>query len=131
MKLITLVLVLVGCVTAQAKDMTLICMMGDGADMDIEVTMLANKKEKITVVLMSADGESKTKFMNSGFVNSSLSNSLVTGKLDVIVSESDLNESFGGAFIDAGMLTMQLQKDTGRYDVLFAAKGIVYTASCK
>lgn len=117
---------------ALAADKTLVCMMGDAADMDITIEQLANNTEKISVVLMGMDGNTKTVYTNSGFKNKSLSKKMADSKeFNVMVSKSDLQDSFGGAYIDAGILVMENDKANQAFNVMFSAKDMIYTAICK
>lgn len=114
-----------------AANKHLICMMGDIADMDIKIESLGDGKEQLSVILMGMDGETKTVYKNSHFVNDSLSKQLNDGKMTAIVSKSDLQDMFGGAFLGAGTVSMDLNKETKAYDVSFSANDVVYQASCK
>ncbi len=111
---------------------TLVCLMGDIANMDIVISSNDKGNEKIHVRLftgMNGNGV-MTVYKNSNFKNSQLSQSLEKGSIDTIVSKSDLSEIFGGAYLKAGILKMTETKEKGRYDVLFAAQNTVYTANC-
>ncbi|AHZ84560.1 hypothetical protein [Bdellovibrio bacteriovorus] len=124
--------ILISLLSAAAfADTTMICRMGDIADMDIRVESLEGRNERLTVTVYSMDGESKTSYTNSSFDNSSLSQSLAAGHLDALVSVSDLQDTFGGAYLEAGRLVMKHNKSEDRYDVQFAAKDVIFTASCR
>lgn len=130
MKTILATLTLLLSVNAFAKDAHLICMTGDITDMDIKIESTSNGKEKLSVILTAMDGETIRTFVNSNFVNESASEGLKAGKIQAIVSKSDLNAVFGGAFLDAGVLELNYNSQTKKNDVIFAAEGIVYTAAC-
>lgn len=115
---------------AFAKETRLICVTGDAVDMDLVITQNTGKKETLKVTLTGMGDSAPRIFVNSHFVNASLSQNFKRGKVEAIVSKSDLDQSFGGAYIDAGMLNLALNKVTKKYDVLFAAEGEVYTAAC-
>jgi len=108
----------------------LICQTGDIADMDIKIESTENDKEKISVILTGMDGVTSRTFVNSGFANNSATQGLKDGKIQAIVSKSDLNIVFGGAFLEAGVLELNANPTTKKYDVIFAAEGNVYTAAC-
>lgn len=130
MKTILATLTLLLSVNAFAKDAHLICMTGDITDLDIKIESTSNGKEKLSVILTAMDGETIRTFVNSNFVNESASEGLKAGKIQAIVSKSDLNAVFGGAFLDAGVLELNYNSQTKKNDVIFAAEGIVYTAAC-
>ncbi len=111
---------------------TLVCLMGDIANMDIVISSNRNGNEKVQVMLFQgmSDDADMLVYENSNFKKSQLSKSLKKGSLDTVVSTSDLYEIFGGAYLNAGMLKMTQSKEKGRYDVLFAAENTVYTANC-
>ena len=91
-------------INAYAKDSHLICVTGDIGDMDIKIETTPNGKEKLSVILTAMDGETVRTYVNSNFANQSLSEGLKNGKIQAIVSKSDLLAAFGGAFLDAGVL---------------------------
>lgn len=130
MKTILATLVLMLSVNAFAKDAHLICMTGDISDMDIKIESLSSGKEKLSVILTAMDGVTVRTFVNTNFENSSASQGLKDGKIQAIVSKSDLAAVFGGAFLDAGVLELNYNSKTQKNDVIFAAEGIVYTATC-
>lgn len=130
MKAILATLVLMLSVNAFAKDAHLICMTGDISDMDIKIESLSSGKEKLSVILTAMDGVTVRTFVNTNFENSSASQGLKDGKIQAIVSKSDLAAVFGGAFLDAGVLELNYNSKTQKNDVIFAAEGIVYTATC-
>ncbi len=111
---------------------TLVCLMGDIANMDIVISSNDKGDEIIQVMLFQgmSDDADMIVYENSNFKKSQLSKSLKKGSLDTIVSTSDLSEIFGGAYLSAGILKMIQSKEKGRYDVLFAAQNTVYTANC-
>lgn len=118
-------------ITANAQSKTLICRMGDIADMDIKVESLDKNQEKLSVIVYAMDGETSTTYVNSHFADGLLSKKLAAGQLDAIVSVSDLQAVFGGAYLNAGRLTMNYNTLEGHYDVVFAAQNVVFQASCK
>lgn len=124
----TLTLLLSG--NAFAKNSHLICITGDIGDMDIKIEATANGKEKLSVILTAMDGETIRTYVNSNFANQSLSEGLKNGKIQAIVSKSDLLAAFGGAFLDAGVLELNTNSVTKKQDVIFAAEGVVFTAAC-
>ncbi len=131
MKALMTALVLVGCFSAGAQSITMICLMGHAGDMDIKIEALDGNKEKLTVILSKGmSGDKKTEFINTVATENFLTKSLKAGSLNAIVSETDLDMSYGGAYDKAGLLTMR-RDETGRYDTQFAADSVVYTASCK
>ncbi|WP_413291222.1 hypothetical protein [Bdellovibrio sp. HCB337] len=130
MKSVLASMVLMLSVNAYAKDSHLICMTGDIGDMDIKIESTSNGKEKLSVILTAMDGVTVRTFVNSNFSSQSLSDGLKNGKIQAIVSKSDLQASFGGAFLDAGVLELNTNAQTKKQDVIFAAEGIVYTAAC-
>lgn len=130
MKTILATLTLLLSVNAFAKDTHLICMTGDITDMDIKIESTNNGKEKLSVILTAMDGVTIRTFVNSNFVNNSASEGLKAGKIQAIVSKSDLAATFGGAFLDAGVLELNYNSKTQKNDVIFAAEGNVYTAAC-
>jgi hypothetical protein len=130
MKTILAALTVLMSVNAFAKDAHLICMTGDIADMDIKIESTSNNKEKLSVILTGMDGVTVRTYVNSNFENNSASEGLKKGKIEAIVSKSDLQAVFGGAFLDAGVLELNYNAQTKKNDVIFAAEGIVYTAAC-
>lgn len=130
MKVVLATLTLLLSVSAFAKDSHLICMTGDIGDMDIKIEASANGKEKLSVILTGMDGVTVRTFVNSNFSNQSLSEGLSKGVIQAIVSKSDLQASFGGAFLDAGVFELNTNPATKKQDVIFAAEGVVYTAAC-
>ncbi|XGC81753.1 hypothetical protein ACES2L_04560 [Bdellovibrio bacteriovorus] len=111
-------------VSAFAQNTHLICMTGDVTDMDIKIETAAGK-EKLSVILTAMDGETVT-----SYVNSNITSKLASGTVNEVVSTSDLQDSFGGAYLDAGLLNMT-RTNGGEYKVNFAAKGLVITATCR
>lgn len=116
--------------SAFAKDVHMICLLGDVADMDIKIESLANNKEKLSVILTGMDGVTVRTYVNSNFENNAASEGLKSGKIQAILSKSDLAAVFGGAFLDAGVLELNTNGKTQKHDVIFAAEGLVYTAAC-
>lgn len=110
---------------------TLICLMGDIANMDITISSFDDKRETVEVSLTGMNDEIPARvYQNSHFIEYSISKSLSEGIFEAILSKSDLAAIFGGAFLDAGVLSMTKSKEIGRYDVIFSAEDIVYTANC-
>lgn len=134
MKILITVLSLFIGLSANAADTskTLVCLMGDIANMDIVISSNDKGDEKVQVMLFQgmSDDADMIVYENSSFKKSQLSKSLKKGSLDTVVSTSDLSEIFGGAYLNAGMLKMTQSKEKGRYDVLFSAQNTVYTANC-
>lgn len=130
MKTLIAALTLLVSVSAAAKDTHLICQTGDISDMDIKIESTSGNREKLSVILTHMDGVTERVFINSGFKGDSLSQGLKNGKIQAIVSKTDLQASFGGAFLDAGVLDLTTNKTTRKQDVIFAAEGYVYVASC-
>lgn len=130
-KALILVVMSLMSVAANAGSKTLICRMGDIADMDIKVESAAGGQEKLSVIVYAMDGETSTTYVNSHFSEGLLSKKLAAGQLEAIVSVSDLEAVFGGAYLNAGRLTMNYNSQEDRYDVLFAAQNVVFQASCK
>ncbi|MEN0060040.1 MAG: hypothetical protein AAGB31_14460 [Bdellovibrio sp.] len=99
--------------------------------MDITITSYGDKKESVTVSLtgMNEDAPARV-YKNSSFAQSAVSTALVDGKFEAVLSKSDLQSIFGGAYLAAGILKMTKTEKASRYDVLFAAEDIVYTANC-
>lgn len=129
MKTVLATLTLLLSATAFA-DTHLICQTGDIGDMDIKIESSANGKEKLSVILTAMDGVTVRTFVNSGFEDGSATAGLKAGKIQAIVSKTDLNAEFGGAFLDAGVLELNANSKTKKNDVIFAAEGVVYTATC-
>ena len=125
-----IVLLSVFSISASAQTIEMICQMGDSADMDIKIESIGAGKERLSVILMGMDGETVTTYVNSSFLTGELSRQLAGSGLRTVVSTSDLRQAFGGAFLNAGMVDIQKSKTNHRYDVLFAAKDNVYSASC-
>jgi hypothetical protein len=130
MKTLLITLTILLSVNAFAKDVHLICQMGDIADMDIKIEAGNNGKEKLSVILTGMDGQTVRTYVNSNFANKSASEGLKSGKIQAIVSKSDLQAEFGGAFLDAGVLELNANSSPKKNDVIFAAEGNVYTATC-
>ncbi len=134
MKILITVLSLFIGLSANAADTskTLVCLMGDIANMDIVISSNDKGDEKVQVMLFQgmSDDADMIVYENSSFKKSQLSKSLKKGSLDTVVSTSDLSEIFGGAYLNAGMLKMTQSKEKGRYDVFFSAQNTVYTANC-
>lgn len=128
-KLAIVALINLFAVGAFAQNTHLICMTGDITDMDIKIENVAGK-EKLSVILTAMDGETVTNFVNSN-VGREISADLAKGEVKAVVSTSDLQDTFGGAYLDAGLLNMKKNKTVGGFDVLFASKGIVIQANCK
>ncbi|UXR63482.1 hypothetical protein EZJ49_10385 [Bdellovibrio bacteriovorus] len=118
-------------VAANAGSKTLICRLSGPADMDIKVESLDNGKEKLSVILYAMDGDTSTAYVNSQFSEGLLSKQLAEGHVGAIVSLSDLKMQVGGIYLDAGHVTMNYNAAEDRYDVLFAAKNLVFQASCQ
>ncbi|MFS4459176.1 hypothetical protein [Bdellovibrio sp. HCB2-146] len=130
MKALFVLLGLLVSVSASAKEIRLICVTGDAVDMDIVIEQGTDKKETLKVILTGMGEPNPKIYLNSHFVKSSLSEGLKKGTIEAIVSKSDLDQTFGGAYIDAGMMDLAYNKTTKKYDVLFAAEGEVYTGAC-
>ncbi len=113
--------------TAADTSKTLVCLMGDIANMDIIISSNDKGGEKIQVKLFPSMNDDTPAIV---YENSQSDQSLKKGALDIIVSTSDLEDIFGGAYLQAGILKMTASKEKGRYDVLFAAQNTVYTANC-
>lgn len=130
MKKIVLALALLMSAPALAQATHLICMTGDIGDMDIKIEAQANGREKLSVILTAMDGETVRTYVNSNFENAAASRGLREGKIQAIVSKSDLMATFGGAFLEAGILELNTDPKTQKHNVIFAAEGLVYVASC-
>lgn len=127
-KLITVLSLFVGLsANAAGTSKTLICLMGDSANMDIVVSSNDKGDEKIQVKLYVGMNDDLAPVI---YENSQSGQSLKSGSIDTIVSTSNLEDIFGGAYLSAGILKMTETKEKGRYDVLFAAQDTVYTANC-
>ena len=113
--------------TAAESSKTLVCLMGDIANMDIVISSNDKGSEKIQVKLFTSMNDDLAPII---YENSQLNQSLENGSIDIIVSTSNLEEIFGGAYLQAGILKMTETKEKGRYEVLFAARDLVYTANC-
>jgi hypothetical protein len=68
--------------------------------------------------------------VNTNFLNQSASQGLKAGKIQAIVSKTNLVASFGGAFLDAGVLELNRNNETQKNEVIFAAEGVVFLATC-
>lgn len=142
--LIALLLLMTGITTlastASTSSKTLICRMGDIADMDIVISTLENNKESISVIIYEMDGETSYSYTNSNYSDQSITKALLEGNFEAVVSTSDLKSQFGGAYLEAGFLKMKKNEMESaknsvpnakpRYDVIFAARNFVYTANC-
>ena len=118
---------LIGLSATAAETKTLVCLMGDIAHMDIVISSNDKGSEKIQVKLYVGMNDDLAPVI---YENSQSGQSLKSGSIDVIVSTSNLEDIFGGAYLSAGLLKMTERKEKGRYDVLFAAQNTVYTANC-
>lgn len=117
--------------TSFAANKKLICQTGDIMDMDLQIESLKNGNEKVSVILMSMDGVTVTTYVNSKVKNNSVTKDLEAGKeVSLIVSQSDLEDTFGGAFLDAGIVSIFFNNVSGKYDVQMAAKDLVILAEC-
>lgn len=116
--------------TVFAKDVHLICMTGHVTDMDIKIESVEGNREKLSVILTAMDGVTIRKFVNSGFKGGALTQGLKNGKIQAIVSLTDLQASFEGAFLDAGVLELNTNKSINKHEVIFAAEGMVHTVTC-
>jgi len=125
----SLIMVLIS-VNAFAGEAHLVCLTGDISDMDITIQTTNNGKEKLSVVLTGMDGATVRSYVNSNFENNSASAGLKAGKIQAIVSKSDLAAVFGGAFLQAGVLELNYNSETQKNDVIFAAEGSVIVATC-
>ncbi len=130
MKTILATLTFLLSVSAFAKDSHLTCVTGDIGDMDIKIEGQANGKEKLSVILTAMDGVTLRTYVNTNFANQAASLGLKNGRIQAIVSKSDLAETFGGAFLDAGVFELNRNKTTQQNEVIFAAEGIVYVSTC-
>ena len=101
--------------------------MGDIANMDIVISSNDKGSKKVQVKLYIGMNDDLKPVV---YENSQSDQSIKSGSLDIVVSTSNLEETFGGAYLSAGMLKMTQSKEKGRYDVLFAAQNTVYTANC-
>ena len=127
----TLASVMVFASTSFAANKKLICQTGDIMDMDLQIESLKNGNEKVSVILMSMDGVTVTTYVNSKVKNNSVTKDLEEGKeVSLIVSQSDLEDTFGGAFLDAGIVSIFFNNVSGKYDVQMAAKDLVILAEC-
>ena len=126
--LITTLALFIG-LSANAADTskTLVCLMGDIANMDIVISSNDKGSKKVQVKLYIGMNDDLKPVV---YENSQSDQSIKSGSLDIVVSTSNLEETFGGAYLSAGMLKMTQSKEKGRYDVLFAAQNTVYTANC-
>lgn len=116
--------------TGFAKEINMICLTGDATDMDLKIESSESGLEKLSVTLTAMDGETIRVYVNSKFKDFSLTRGMQEGGIDALVSKSDLEQQFGGAYLDAGMVHAAFNKDSKKYDVLFAAEGQVYTGAC-
>jgi hypothetical protein len=130
MKTLIVALTLLLSINAFAKDAHLVCLSGHLVDMDIKIEALANGKEKLSVILTDMSGDKVRTFVNSNFENQSLSKGLADGKIQAVVSQSDLQRSLDEVFLAAGILELNYNPATQKNDVLFAAEGSVYPAAC-
>jgi len=130
MKTMIAALTLLLSVNAFAKNSHLICLTGHLDDMDIKIESLANGKEKLSVILTDMSGDKVRTFVNTNFENQSLSKGLADGKIQAVVSVSDLQRSLDGVFLSAGILELNYNPATQKNDVLFAAEGSVYPVTC-
>ena len=103
--------------------------MGDIGDLDIIVSSTADKKGLIEVKFTHPNSEVEI-LTNKNLNNDVIQAAIKKGNLTATVSKSDLKDTFGGAFIDAGLLNMKLNRATQKYDVLFSYFSLVITASC-
>lgn len=127
--ILSLLIFVTGGFSMAATSKTLICKMGGIADMDIVISNQGKGRESVEVILYAMDGDTKYSYKNSSYVRSSVTKALAKGKFKAIVSKSELQDNFGGAFLQAGMLEMK-KMSNGRFDVLFAAQDTVFTANC-
>lgn len=126
--LITILSLFIGLSASAANtSKTLVCLMGDIANMDIVISSNDKGNEKIQVKLYVGMNDDLKPVV---YENSQSGQSLKSGSLNMILSTSDLSEIFGGAYLSAGILKMTETKEKSRYDVLFAAQNTVYTANC-
>jgi hypothetical protein len=116
--------------SALAKNSHLTCETVDIGELDIKIEDQADGKEKLSVILTALDGVTVRTYVNTNFMNQSASQGLKDGKIQAIVSKTNLVASFGGAFLDAGVLELNRNKETQENNVIFAAEGLVYVASC-
>ncbi|HEY8270341.1 MAG TPA: hypothetical protein VIG33_05590 [Pseudobdellovibrionaceae bacterium] len=113
-----------------AKTITLTCVMGDIGDMSIKIEDQGEGKEKLSVILTAMDGVTVRTYVNNNFLNQAASQGLKEGKIQAILSKTNLVASFGGAFLDAGVLELNRNRETQKNEVIFAAEGLVYVATC-
>ncbi|MGZ3743327.1 MAG: hypothetical protein ACXWRE_04310 [Pseudobdellovibrionaceae bacterium] len=130
MKKILIVLTCLFSLNVFAETHHLVCMMGEMDSMDIKIEEQGDGKEKLSVNLSAMDGGRERTFVNTNFMNHSASQGLKEGKIQAILSKTNLVASFDGAFLDAGVLELNKNKDTQKNDVIFAAEGLVYVATC-
>lgn len=114
--------------TAFAKDLNLICMMGDIADLDIRVFSTGDKAT-IEVKETAPSGNERILY-NSNASNDDVQAAIAAGKLNAVVSKSNLQDTFGGAYLDAGLLNMTLDPSTQKWDILWSYSSVVMTAVC-
>lgn len=121
-------LIVLSASSAFAKNLELVCMMGDIADLGIWVyTSGSHATIKVTEGDMS--GAEKI-FLNTHTLDRTMQDAISAGRIVAIASKSDLQEVFGGAYLDAGMLDMTYNKNTEKWDVLWASGSVVMTAEC-
>jgi hypothetical protein len=108
----------------------LICLTGDIGDMDIKIEDQGQGQEKLSVILTAMDGITTRTYMNTNFLKNAASEGLKAGKIQAIVSKTNLVANFGGAFLDAGVLELNRNPVTQKNEVIFAAEGIVYVSIC-
>jgi hypothetical protein len=89
-------------------------------------SILANP---IEVILYYMD-DSKRTLINSQFSKAELEAQLFSTPITVMVSETDLQENFGGAYSQTGLLHAIYNPETKRFDVKLAYNSAVYTADC-
>jgi hypothetical protein len=114
--------------TAFAKDLNLVCMMGDIADLDIRVFSTGDKAT-IQVTETAPSGDAQVLY-NSNASNADVQAAISAGKLSAVVSKSNLQDMFGGAYLDAGLLNMTLNPQSQAWDVLWSYSSDVIRAVC-
>lgn len=127
-KLIISALIVLSAPSAFAKNLDLVCMLGDIADLDIRVYTVG-AKATIEVKETEMSGEEKI-LINTHTSNREVQDAITAGKIFAVVSKSDLQDMFGGAYLDAGMLDMTLDQSTQKWDVLWSFGSVVMTAVC-
>jgi hypothetical protein len=115
--------------TAFAKDLNLVCLMGDIADLDIRIFSTGNGKATIEVKETAASGDEQILY-NSNASNAEIQNAIQAGKISEVVSKSNLQDMFGGAYLHAGLLNMTLNPKTQAWDVLWSYSSDVMIAIC-